>query len=110
MRHGDSGSEPQSKINWKVFSIIWPYLLEYRVRVFIAVSCLVLSKAASVSGPFLLKNIVDTFTQDPATASLLTPIYIHCAEAAIAVTVQQAMNNPVAMQICQKKKPLRFWA
>ena len=76
MRHGDSGSEPQSKINWKVFSIIWPYLLEYRVRVFIAVSCLVLSKAASVSGPFLLKNIVDTFTQDPATASLLTPIIV----------------------------------
>ena len=76
MRHGDSGSEPQSKINWKVFSIIWPYLLEYKVRVIIALSCLVLSKAASVSGPFLLKHIVDTFTQEPATANLLTPIIV----------------------------------
>jgi ATP-binding cassette subfamily B protein len=39
----------------------------------LAVSCLILSKAASVSGPFLLKHIVDSLSQDPTIALLLVP-------------------------------------
>lgn len=73
MRHGDYGSDAQSKISWKVFSVIWPYLLEYKLRVAIAISCLVLSKAASVSGPFLLKHIVDGLSQNPTLGLLLVP-------------------------------------
>ena len=73
MRHGDYQSDSQSKISWKVFSIIWPYLLEYKVRVAIAIGCLVLSKAASVSGPFLLKHIVDGLSQEPTLALLIVP-------------------------------------
>jgi ATP-binding cassette subfamily B protein len=59
MRHRQD-FDPAKKINWKIFQVIWPYLLEYKVRIGIAIVCLVLSKAASVYGPFLLKDIVDT--------------------------------------------------
>ena len=59
MRHRQD-FDPAKKINWKIFQVIWPYLLEYKVRIGIAIICLVLSKAASVYGPFLLKDIVDT--------------------------------------------------
>ena len=54
--------DSERKINWKIFQVIWPYLLEYKVRIVIAIACLVLSKAASVYGPFLLKDIVDTLS------------------------------------------------
>jgi len=54
--------DPGKKINWKLFQIIWPYLLEYKLRIGIAIVCLVLSKGASVYGPFLLKDIVDTLS------------------------------------------------
>jgi ATP-binding cassette subfamily B protein len=57
-----------------VFAIIWPYLLEYKLRVAIAISCLVLSKAASVSGPFLLKHIVDGLSENPALTLLVVPV------------------------------------
>lgn len=61
MRHRQD-FDPDKKINWKLFQIIWPYLLEYKFRIGVAVACLVLSKAASVCGPFLLKDIVDTLS------------------------------------------------
>ncbi|EAS47540.1 ABC transporter, ATP-binding protein [gamma proteobacterium HTCC2207] len=61
MRHRQD-FDPDKKINWKLFQIIWPYLLEYKFRIGLAVACLVLSKAASVYGPFLLKDIVDTLS------------------------------------------------
>lgn len=71
MRHGNSGSDTGGTINWKLFTVIWPYLLEYRLRVALALGCLVLSKAASVSGPFLLKHIVDSLTLEPGAGALL---------------------------------------
>jgi ABC-type transport system involved in Fe-S cluster assembly fused permease/ATPase subunit len=61
MRHRQD-LDPKQKINWKLFQVIWPYLLEYKFRIGIAVVCLVLSKGASVYGPFLLKDIVDTLS------------------------------------------------
>ncbi|MDP2561155.1 ABC transporter ATP-binding protein/permease [Psychrobium sp. 1_MG-2023] len=47
------------KINWSVFKTLIPYLVEYKSRVFIALSCLILAKVATVSLPFVLKYIVD---------------------------------------------------
>ena len=79
MRHGDYDSEGQSRISWKVFAVIWPYLLEYRLRIVVAISCLVLSKAASVSGPFLLKHIVDGLSEDPTASLLLVPVALIAA-------------------------------
>ncbi|MBE0483058.1 MAG: ABC transporter ATP-binding protein/permease [Bacterioplanes sp.] len=50
---------------WRVrvwFAALWPYLMEYRGRVLLALLCLVLAKVASVSLPFLLKHQVDHLT------------------------------------------------
>ncbi|MGB0669595.1 MAG: ABCB family ABC transporter ATP-binding protein/permease [Porticoccaceae bacterium] len=66
-------------MSWKVFAVIWPYLLEYRLRIVIAISCLVLSKAASVSGPFLLKHIVDGLSQDSSAGLLIVPMALIAA-------------------------------
>ncbi len=76
MRHGNFEDEVDSKINWKVLSLIWPYLLEYRTRVLVAMACLVIAKVASVGGPFILKYIVDALdaNSNGATRALLVPV------------------------------------
>jgi ATP-binding cassette subfamily B protein len=74
MRPSDYAVDANRRINWKVFLTIWPYLLEYRARIAIALACLVLSKAASVAGPFLLKDIVDGLSGESASNLLIVPV------------------------------------
>lgn len=52
--------EPVTEFNWRSLSALVPYLLEHKVRVCLALSCLVLAKIASVGMPFVLKEVVDT--------------------------------------------------
>lgn len=76
MRHGNFEDEPDSKINWKMLAMIWPYLLEYRARVAVALGCLIMAKVASVGGPFILKYIVDALDagSNGAARVLLVPV------------------------------------
>ena len=76
MRHGRFSDQPNTPLNWHVLKVIWPYLLEYKQRIFIALGCLILAKIASVAGPFLLKHIVDTLesSASPDTRLILVPV------------------------------------
>ncbi|MFA7555452.1 MAG: ABC transporter ATP-binding protein/permease [Spongiibacteraceae bacterium] len=58
-------------MNWHVFKVIWPYLLEYRLRIGIALLCMVLAKIANVAGPYLLKNIVDALNNPSNNSALI---------------------------------------
>ena len=64
MNHGNYDNEPNQTINWHIVRIIWPYLMEYRSRVLLALGCLVLAKLSNVFGPFLLKYIVDALDSE----------------------------------------------
>ena len=79
MRHTIQQSDSENTLNWKIVQLIWPFLLEYKSRIVIALACLVLSKAASVYGPFLLKYIVDALSlegvgQGRSQALVLVPV------------------------------------
>ncbi|MBT3620360.1 MAG: ABC transporter ATP-binding protein/permease [Porticoccaceae bacterium] len=74
MRSSDYSVDAEQKINWKVFQIVWPYLLEYRSRIVLALAFLILSKGASVSGPFLLKYIVDTLSENGVSGLVMVPV------------------------------------
>ena len=74
MRHGNFEEEPAGKINWRIVTALWPYLMRFRARVLFALICLVASKAALLVIPFLLKAIVDGLDfqdQAPIGATLL---------------------------------------
>jgi ATP-binding cassette, subfamily B, heavy metal transporter len=60
MRHHSRPPSDAKEFNWQVIKLLWPFLLEYKLRVGLALACLVLTKIASVYLPFVLKNIVDT--------------------------------------------------
>nr|WP_301553692.1 hypothetical protein [Paenalcaligenes hominis] len=46
-------SPTPKKSNWAIIAGLWPYLAEYRGRVFFAMAMLILAKVATVSTPSL---------------------------------------------------------
>lgn len=61
------------KGEWETLRALLPYLLQYRWRVILALSCLVLAKVANVAVPLVLKEIVDAVAVDPARAAVAVP-------------------------------------
>ena len=74
MRRSNYPDHEVNEINWRVLKTLWPYLLEFRVRIFIAMLCLVCTKLASVYLPFILKDLVDTLDQQNADKIYLVPL------------------------------------
>lgn len=56
-RHSKNFNE--GPINWRIFKQLWPYLLEFKQRVALAILCLIGAKVASITLPFVLKHTVD---------------------------------------------------
>lgn len=71
MRSMGSDFDPDQKIDWSVVKQIWPYLTEFKRRVFLAIMCLVLAKLASVGMPFVLKQLVDNLDSQMGGESAL---------------------------------------
>jgi len=46
-------------MKWHALRMLWPYVVEYRVRAMLALGSLAFAKLATISLPFLLKYIVD---------------------------------------------------
>ncbi|MDT0594627.1 ABCB family ABC transporter ATP-binding protein/permease [Glaciecola petra] len=63
-----------SAFNWRVLSKLWPFLTEFKTRVWLALGCLVGAKLASVTLPFVLKHIVDNLNLESAAETLLAII------------------------------------
>jgi ATP-binding cassette subfamily B protein len=57
--------------DWSNIRSLMPYLWEYRGRVLLALSCLVLAKVANVGVPLMLKELVDYLEVDPKTSILI---------------------------------------
>lgn len=74
---------PIDKLNWHVIKLLWPYLLEYKGRVALAMSCLIVAKLASVGLPFILKDVVDTLDANKTAQTLSVPIGLVLAYGAV---------------------------
>ncbi|RFC37114.1 MAG: ATP-binding cassette, subfamily B [Candidatus Nitrotoga sp. SPKER] len=72
MRPHPASSTPVSRSDWNVISTLFPYLLEFKSRVVLALLLLVLAKLANVAVPLLLKEIVDALNKPKAI--LLVPV------------------------------------
>lgn len=51
---------PRRRNEWRVVPLLLPYLWEYRVRVAIALTFLIIAKLANVGVPLVLKDVVDS--------------------------------------------------
>lgn len=77
---------PVEKLNWHVLRLLFPYLLEFKVRILLALLCLVIAKLAGVGLPFVLKDIVDSLDAGKTTTALSVPIALVIAYGAIRLT------------------------
>tara|TARA_B100001093_G_scaffold162790_1_gene155173 strand:+ start:1467 stop:3251 length:1785 start_codon:yes stop_codon:yes gene_type:complete len=104
MKNRYYAENPDQKINWKVFRAISPYLFKYRLRIAAAVGCLVLSKGASVSGPFILKNVVDSLTNEGIDEIILIPTALIFAYgfARFSMLVMGEIRDTIFGRVCER--------
>jgi len=69
--YADNEYPANHKPDWKVIAGLWPYLAEFRGRVFLALGFLVFSKLATVATPVALKYIVDYLDENRGGEVLL---------------------------------------
>ena len=62
--------------DWQTIRTLLPYLWEYRLRVLLALTCMVGAKAANVGVPVLLKSIVDSLTPGTTAGQLALAVPI----------------------------------
>jgi ATP-binding cassette subfamily B protein len=62
--------------DWQTIRTLLPYLWEYRLRVLLALTCMVGAKAANVGVPVLLKGIVDSLTPGTTAGQLALAVPI----------------------------------
>ncbi|MGL6040814.1 MAG: ABC transporter transmembrane domain-containing protein, partial [Deefgea sp.] len=76
-----SNTTAESRNDWKTISTLLPYLLQYKFRVALALTLLLVAKFASVAVPLVLKDIVDSL--DSKNAALLFPLSLILAYGAL---------------------------
>jgi ABC-type transport system involved in Fe-S cluster assembly fused permease/ATPase subunit len=76
--HNTSDSKISQRGDWRVIRDLLPYLLEYRFRVILALSCLIAAKFANLGIPILMKELIDSLDvkADSPQALLVVPVGI----------------------------------
>lgn len=72
MRFTHTGPAPSNRNDVKTLKTLLPYLMQFKFRLVLALSCLILAKVATVTVPLYLKDIVDALSV-PASA-LAVPV------------------------------------
>ena len=67
-------SAPAARGDWHTVRTLLPYLLAYKGRVALALSCLIAAKVANVGVPLVLKQIVDSLTPGSQAQMLVLPL------------------------------------
>jgi ATP-binding cassette subfamily B protein len=94
MRHFPSVERPSKQYplppgaprgEWQTLKTLLPYLWQYKWRVVIALSFLILAKVANVAVPVVLKDIVDAVAANPGMAVVAVPLGLVFAYGALRV-------------------------
>lgn len=89
---------------WQTIKALLPYLLQYKWRVVLALTCLVLAKMANVAVPIVLKDIVDAVSTNPVAAAIAAPIGLVVAYGALRVlsTVFTELREVIFARVTQQ--------
>ncbi|HEX5515900.1 MAG TPA: ABC transporter ATP-binding protein/permease [Gammaproteobacteria bacterium] len=80
MRTNSDFSSQDQRPNWRIIKSLWPYLLEFPQRAFLAMVLLVAAKLANVAVPLALKHIVDDLdASKTATTAIAVPLALLAA-------------------------------
>jgi len=86
MRRNRFPIDDNEPVKWRVLTQLWPYLLEFKHRVGLALLCLIAAKVASIGLPYVLKYTVDSLNGDLTTLAVAIPISLIIAYGALRLT------------------------
>ncbi|QWD90604.1 ABC transporter ATP-binding protein/permease [Polynucleobacter sp. MWH-Braz-FAM2G] len=72
--HSRVDSKTPQRGDWRVIRDLLPYLLEYRFRVIIALSCLIFAKVANLGIPIVMKELIDSLDIQPNSPQALLAV------------------------------------
>jgi len=87
MRRNHHPDPETTTFNWRVAKMLLPYLFEFKLRIGLAMVCLILTKVASVYLPFVLKDIVDVLDTQQDNRVYLVPFALVAAYGVIRLAV-----------------------
>jgi ATP-binding cassette subfamily B protein len=88
--------------NLKTIAALLPYLWEFKVRVILALSLLVLAKLANVSVPLVLKEIVDTLNQPHAMLVLPVSLLVSYGVLRLCSTLFGELRDAIFAKVTQR--------
>jgi ATP-binding cassette, subfamily B, heavy metal transporter len=65
MRFSHTGPAPTDRHDWQTLRALLPYLLQFKWRLGISLTCLILAKVATVTTPLYLKHVIDALSVPP---------------------------------------------
>src|SRR5437867_2303525 len=100
--HSSAPIERLKGNEWRALRILLPYLLEYKWRVVIALSFLVVAKLANVAVPLVMKEVVDGL--DPRTAIVAVPVALLAIYGILrfSTTLFQELRDVVFVRVTQR--------
>ncbi|MDG1751089.1 MAG: ABC transporter ATP-binding protein/permease [Thalassotalea sp.] len=87
MRRSHQPDQEVTTFNWHVIKMLVPYLLEFKLRIGLALLCLILTKIASVYLPFILKDIVDILDTQQDNRIYLVPFALVAAYGVVRLAI-----------------------
>src|SRR5882672_3250912 len=97
-----SAQAPARRSEWRAVGMLVPYLLEFRVRVVIALVLLIGAKLANVAVPLIMKDVVDSL--DARTAILVVPLALLAAYGILrfSTTLFAELRDVVFVRVAQR--------
>ena len=102
MRFTHSGPAPTERNDAKTLKTLLPYLLEFKGRVALALSLLMLAKLANVSVPWFLKDIVDQLSATQAALAMPLGLVAAYGLARLAPSVFGELRDAVFAKVTQR--------
>ncbi len=106
----DAAAPAVPRSDWSTLKKLAPYVWRWRVRVGLALLCLITAKVANVGVPLVLKNLVDSLTLKPGDpqAVLVVPVAILIAYGALRLSItlftelREFLFYPVGARIARR--------
>ncbi len=105
MRTARTELPSKNRNDWKTIRTLFPYLWEYRARIWLALLFLALAKLANIGVPVALKLIVDSLEVSESTAQLITvPLFLLIAYGLLrfSTSLFQELRNAVFAKASQR--------
>lgn len=100
--HSHASTEHDTRGGWHTLRSLVPYLMEFKGRVILAMSLLILAKLANVTVPLVLKQIIDAL--DKTHAVLMVPVMLVVAYGALRLmsTLFGELRDAVFAKVTQR--------